>query len=67
MTMYKLSRNMQICSGESCGECLQIVPALVGGGLLISLHNLDKYEEKIDEIIRLCPVGALELNPYDKK
>lgn len=61
--MFELRRNPQICSGErSCGVCGDHMGSLRHSGRVQMAGWAVKHNEKaIDQAIRDCPVGALEL------
>ena len=59
---FKISRNMTICNGlKGCGECVKHIPALADDGLMISEPNLARHEKEIENVIMICPAGAIEV------
>jgi len=60
--MYRISRNLQICSGiKACGVCLKFLKPLESGSMRIAAWALKHNEILIDQAIMACPNGAIKL------
>ena len=62
--MYTLKINKHQCNGKQCSMCESALPNFLsehGGSILISETNLEANREKIEDALRICPTGALEL------
>jgi len=66
VAMYRLYRGPGCPGVASCGLCADQIPALAeAGGLLISTPSLRQHEQKIDDIVRACPTGAIALDEHE--